>query len=128
MLLHDQVVEVPSRVDSSLFVEATLMHEAVDFIDKIFPHLQELGAAHLVVAIADIGRRVGETGCFEEAKNDGGVSSVLHRHQTLVVDRDGEFAGLLESFSRVSVLFGDCQALIVDIATIVLLNARVSTV
>ena len=57
-LFHDKVIEIPAWVYSSLLVKTTLLHIIVHFIDQLFAHMQHLGPAHSVIAIAKVSRLV----------------------------------------------------------------------
>ena len=42
------------------------MHVAIDFVDKVFSHLEELGAGHLEVTVANVSGCVRKAGCLKE--------------------------------------------------------------
>ena len=64
-MLHDEVIEVATGVNGAFFVEATLVHEVIDFVNQLFAHLEQLGARHLVVSVDDVGGRVRQTRSLE---------------------------------------------------------------
>ena len=60
-----------------------------------------------MVTIAQVARLVRQTRCLEETEHDLGVPPVLHAHQALVVDGDGQLTCSFESLASIFVLVCD---------------------
>ena len=86
MLLHDQIIEVPPRVDCTFLVEPTLLHEVTYLVNEALSHLEKLLAAHLMVSIGQVCGSVRQASSLEETQDELGIPTVLHTHQTLVID------------------------------------------
>ena len=86
MLLHDQIIEVPPRVDCTFLVEPTLLHEVTYLINEALSHLKQLLAAHLMVTVCQVCGRIRQASSLEETQDELGIPTVLHTHQTLVID------------------------------------------
>ena len=106
LMLHDQVVEVPLRVNCTLFVQARILHEIAHLIDQVFSHLEELGARHLVLSIINVCRRICQASRFKKPDDCLCVTTVLHAHQTLVVDRYWQLTSRLERSLSLPVFVG----------------------
>ena len=65
-----------------------------------------------MIAITQVRRLVRKARCLEQTQYDLGVTPVLHTHQALVVDRNGQLASGFESLLSISVLFSDQNLLI----------------
>lgn len=86
------------------------MHVRVHLVDELFPHLEQLGPGHFVLAISDLRRLVRKTGCLEEAEHHLSVPPILHRHQTLVINGDGKLSSRFQSLFRIPILAGNRDA------------------
>ena len=88
MLLHDEVIEVAPWINGILLVKPRLLHVVTDLVDEVSAQLEKLIPGHLVVTICNICRSVGETCRLEESEHERCVPTILHIHQTFVVDRN----------------------------------------
>ena len=78
-------------INGILLVESCLLHVITNLVDKVPSHLEKLISGHLVVTISNISRRVGKACRLEESEHERCVTTILHVHQTLVVNRYWQF-------------------------------------
>ena len=107
LLLHNKVIKVSSRVDCSVFVQTTILHELCNLFYEFSPHANDLIPRHFVLPILQVIGCIRKASCFKQSKNHLCVSAWLHAHQALVVNRDWKLVSLREKLLCMLEFFPD---------------------
>ena len=106
-LLHNKVIKVSSRVDCSIFVQTTILHELCNLFYEFSSHADDLISRHFVLSILQVIGCIRKAGCFKQSKNHLCVSTRLHAHQALVINRDWKLMCLREKLLCMLEFFPD---------------------